>query len=181
MKKTIASTKSSLVSNKIRQKAVVGKQVQKQLAPAPAKKSSRKYANLKVAELTVAQLKELEARLRLLREEFKNSLKEKADQFNIAAHNESLIKGDDAEVAEKQRVNNAALQEIEFIKTRIQLVSRALSKINAGVYGICEETEEPIGYERLNIVPWAKYAVHVQEVRERKMREFRGNKTRAEL
>jgi len=145
------------------------------------KRASRRSANLGAAELTAVQLKELEQRLRRLREEFKISLTEKADYFNISSMNESLIKGDDAEVAEKQRVNNAALQELEFLKTRLQLVQRALYKINLGVYGICEETEEPIGYERLNIVPWAKFAVHIQEVRERKLREYRGSKTRAEL
>jgi DnaK suppressor protein len=164
MKRTTASAKQTVLSKKI-----------------AGQKLSRKYANLTVSELTVGQHRELELKLKKLREEFRSLLKEKANQFNIAAMNESITKGDDAEVAEKQRMNNAALQELEFLKTRLQLVSRAIAKINAGVYGICEETEEPIGFERLNIVPWAKYSVHIQEVRERKMKEFRANKTRAEL
>jgi RNA polymerase-binding transcription factor DksA len=112
--------------------------------------------------------------------EIKGALEDKSSTFNIAAHTESVIKGDDAEVAEKQRASNAALQELDILKTRLLLVRRALAKMEAGVYGICEETEEPIGYERLSVVPWARFAVHVQEKHERHMRDFRVNRLRSE-
>lgn len=89
---------------------------------------------------------------------------------------ESLIKGDDAEVAEKQRTSNAILQEIDMMKSRLGLVERALFKMKTGRYGFCEDTEEHIGFERLWAVPWARYSVSVQEKRERQMREFRGSR-----
>jgi len=130
--------------------------------------------------LTRTQLKDLEAKLIALKDELDLSIREKASLFNTLSYSESLIKGDDAEVAEKQRTNNAALQEIDILKHRVTLVKRALAKIEAGVYGLCEETEEPIGFERLNIVPWARYSIHVQEVRERKLRDFRVSKLAAE-
>ncbi len=101
--------------------------------------------------------------------------------FNTQAHNESLIKGDDAEVAEKQRQSNAALQEMDMLKNRLILVERALKKIEHGVYGICEETEEPIGFERLSVIPWARYGVKVQELREMKLREYRVSRLRSEV
>lgn len=131
--------------------------------------------------LTREQKRDLEKRLYGLKDELRMSIDEKANLVvNTAQLSESLIKGDDAEVAEKQRVSNAALQELDILKNRLTLVERAIAKMNAGFYGICEETEEPIGYERLMVVPWARYSVHVQEIRERKLREFRVSKLRAE-
>lgn len=131
--------------------------------------------------LSASQLRVLEDRLIELKNEIKEALASKSDVFNTQAINESLIKGDDAEVAEKQRQSNAALQEIDMLKNRLLLVERALKKMEQGVYGICEETEEPIGYERLIVIPWARYGVKVQELRERRLRDFRVNRLRAEV
>jgi len=130
--------------------------------------------------LSSKQVRDLEERLQGLKLELKTALEGKAGVFNTAALSESLIKGDDAEVAEKQRVSNAALQELDFLKNRLRLVERALAKMEIGVFGICEETEEPIGFERLSVVPWARYSVHVQELRERKMRDFKVSRLRSE-
>jgi len=41
-------------------------------------------------------------------------------------------------------------------------VNEALERIAAGVYGICEECEEPIGERRLNAIPWAKLCIRCQ-------------------
>jgi DnaK suppressor protein len=131
--------------------------------------------------LTAAQVEDLEQRLLSLRGEIKAALEGKSDLFNTQAHNESLIKGDDAEVAEKQRQSNSALQEMDMLKNRLILVERALKKIEHGVYGICEETEEPIGYERLSVIPWARYGVKVQELREMRLREYRVSRLRSEV
>ncbi len=131
--------------------------------------------------LSAKQIRELEAKLIRLRGEITAALSGKAHVFNIENHNESLIKGDDAEVAEKQRQSNAALQELDMLKNRLLLISRSLRKIEEGCYGFCEETEEPIGYERLLVIPWARYGVKVQELRERRLRDFKSNRLRAEL
>ncbi|MBS1982680.1 MAG: TraR/DksA family transcriptional regulator [Bdellovibrionales bacterium] len=142
---------------------------------APAKVVSRGELGL-----TKKQLKELHERLLELRAEFLSKINGKASTFQVGLEAESLIKGDDAEVAEKQRASNAALQELDFLKSRLALVQRAISKIEHGCYGVCEETEEEIGYERLSVVPWARYSVHVQELRERRQREFKVSRLRSE-
>jgi DnaK suppressor protein len=131
--------------------------------------------------LTKKQVDDLKKKLLELRETIRESVAYKTklavDRSNEC---ESLIKGDDAEVAEKQRSNNAILQEIDMMKTRLQQVERALYKIRAGAYGYCEETEEPIGFDRLWAVPWARYSVSIQELREKKLREFRNPRARVE-
>jgi DnaK suppressor protein len=137
---------------------------------------ARKSASM----LTMAQIRDLEKRLRSLQTELKSTLESKQSLFNVNESTESLTKGDDAEVAEKQRMNNAALQELDILKNRIKLIQRALLKIPQGGYGICEETEEPIGFERLSVVPWARFAVHVQEIKERNLRDYKVSRLRTE-
>jgi DnaK suppressor protein len=36
-------------------------------------------------------------------------------------------------------------------------IDRALGKMDAGTYGVSEKTGAPIPYERLAVVPWARY------------------------
>ncbi len=127
-------------------------------------------------ELTESQLEDLKQKLFRLREEVKLALTGKSEVFNASSHNESIIKGDDAEVAEKQRQSNAALQEMDMLKNRLVMVERALKKMEEGIYGLCEETEEPIAYERLIAIPWAQYGVKVQEMRERRLRDYKGTR-----
>jgi len=42
-------------------------------------------------------------------------------------------------------------------------ISDALHRLDAGIYGICMECEEPISAKRLDAVPWARYCVSCQE------------------
>lgn len=132
--------------------------------------------------LTKKQILELEKKLTTLKTELHDSIEEKADfVVNFGHQAENVIKGDDAEVAEKQRVSNSALQELDILKGRLQLVERALRKVEEGTYGCCEETEEPIGFERLSVIPWARFCVQVQEKRERTMRDFKVARSQSEL
>ena len=54
----------------------------------------------------------------------------------------------------------------------LEEIDRALAKIPTGRYGICEQSGDPIGFDRLQVRPWARYATAVNESRERE--EFRG-------
>jgi DnaK suppressor protein len=49
-------------------------------------------------------------------------------------------------------------------------INVALQKLETGEYGICEGTEEPIGYARLEIRPWARYSVEYKELKDRRDR-----------
>ena len=42
-------------------------------------------------------------------------------------------------------------------------VMEALKRIDDGVYGVCEETEEPIGYKRLFASPWTRLSIEAQQ------------------
>jgi len=50
----------------------------------------------------------------------------------------------------------------------LEQVEEALARIEAGTYGICLVTGEPINVERLDEVPVAKYSVKGKEILEKK-------------
>jgi len=49
-------------------------------------------------------------------------------------------------------------------------VMNALSKMENGEYGMCEGSDEPIGFRRLEIRPWARYSVEYKERMDRRNR-----------
>jgi RNA polymerase-binding transcription factor len=78
--------------------------------------------------------------------------------------------------------NDRATQESEFgleLRTRdrerklLKKIDSALSRIDDGSYGYCEETGEEIGLRRLEARPVATLCVEAQERRELAERQFR--------
>ena len=72
--------------------------------------------------------------------------------------------------------NDAATQEEEFrleLRTRdrerklISKIDQALSRIDDGSYGYCEDTGEPIGIKRLEARPMATLSIEAQERHEK--------------
>lgn len=61
--------------------------------------------------------------------------------------------GDQAEILESYAENTALVHELELRHTD---VLDALAKIDAGTYGVCEVSEEPIEAERLEADPAAR-------------------------
>ena len=52
-------------------------------------------------------------------------------------------------------------------------IDEALRRIDGGTYGICESTGQPIEYERLKVLPFARYCVAAQTEMERGKPRFR--------
>lgn len=46
-------------------------------------------------------------------------------------------------------------------------IEAALEKMRSGEYGVCEGTDEPIGFKRLELRPWTRYSVGYKEILER--------------
>lgn len=49
-------------------------------------------------------------------------------------------------------------------------VSEAVERFEEGNYGVCEETEEPIGFKRLQAQPWTRLSIEAQSDLERRNR-----------
>lgn len=70
------------------------------------------------------------------------------------------------------------MQRIQLVldgrKTLQYEVMAALKRMEEGNYGICEETEEPIGYKRLAAQPWTRLSLEAQQDFENRKRNRSG-------
>lgn len=67
---------------------------------------------------------------------------------------------DAAELSREQ--GDGALQ-VARARVRLREVERALEKMRAGTYGLSERSGLPIGYRRLEAVPWTRLAVDEED------------------
>lgn len=56
------------------------------------------------------------------------------------------------------------------VREHLLEVEFALSRIENGQYGLCEETQEPIESERLLALPWTRLSIEGAEIREAQRR-----------
>jgi DnaK suppressor protein len=78
----------------------------------------------------------------------------------------------DDNIEEMDQATNSQLQAVQLrvLDKEYKLlreVNRALEKFDSGEFGLCEGTEEPIGYPRLKVRPWARYGISYAEEKER--------------
>jgi len=89
-----------------------------------------------------------------------------------------LSANDNGEAKDEIDLANASsehwLNTIQYNKRNGELaqIDKALDKIQEGMYGICEECEEPIPEKRLHVRPFATMCVECQEDREKSSRPF---------
>lgn len=74
------------------------------------------------------------------------------------------------------RANNSYNREFMFSlsDTERQLliqVDEALARMDGGSYGACVHCSRPIGEQRLEAVPWARYCIDCQELKEKDLLE----------
>ena len=101
-------------------------------------------------------------KLLLTKEDILNRIKDARENFNR----------DDNKGGDEGDLTVRALEESQFLRLnerfRKQLVEieMALARIEAGSYGVCEETEEVIGNDRLLAIPWTRLSLEGAEIRE---------------
>jgi len=60
----------------------------------------------------------------------------------------------------------------ERIRSQILEVETALAKIERGLFGVCEETEEYISSNRLLALPWTRLSIEGAELRDQLSRKY---------
>ncbi|MBN2524867.1 MAG: TraR/DksA family transcriptional regulator [Deltaproteobacteria bacterium] len=114
--------------------------------------------------LTTKQASELQKQLLARKEALMNSINTRAETSTKIAPDELMEEFDQAAVSQDQAVTLRVMnKEVKLLEE----INHALAKFDEGEYGLCEGTEEPIGYRRLNAVPWARYSIEYKEQRER--------------
>lgn len=74
--------------------------------------------------------------------------------------------GDEADQTIRVLAETETLTMHERMRSQLVEVEMALARIEAGSYGICEETEEPIEKQRLLAIPWTRLSIEGAEIRE---------------
>lgn len=98
-------------------------------------------------------------------------LEKKAEILNRVRENQNEYHSRDRGGDETDQAIDALAEE-QFVNTQERLraqlmdIELALAKIEQGVYGVCEETEEFIEEKRLLAIPWTRLSIEGAEIRE---------------
>jgi DnaK suppressor protein len=80
--------------------------------------------------------------------------------------------GDEGDQTVRALAESEALSNNERLRTQLIEIEMALSRIDNGTYGICEETEEQIEADRLMAIPWTRLSIEGAEIRESIMKRY---------
>jgi DnaK suppressor protein len=80
--------------------------------------------------------------------------------------------GDEADLASAEYEQSTSLKIASKGTKLLAEIDHALGKLRDGTYGVCEGTEEPIGFRRLQARPWARYSLEFKEKLEREQRGY---------
>lgn len=117
--------------------------------------------NVAARHLSKKQIKDLKEKLLKELEKITHRTKE-SDIF-------CLNKNELRDVLDEANINIQAGQELRFRNREIfylKKINQALSRIDEKVYGICEDCDESISYERLMARPTAELCISCKEERE---------------
>jgi DnaK suppressor protein len=104
---------------------------------------------------------------------WKNEILREAQGTLIALQSESENHPDLADRASSETDRAIELRARDRQRKLIAKIDAALSRINEGTYGYCEDTGEPISLKRLEARPIATLSLEAQERHERNERVYR--------
>lgn len=105
-----------------------------------------------------------------MREDLLNRLR--TARLEVTAHDK--MSGDEIDQSVAQLSENHFMITQERARKQLMEVEFALARIQKGVYGICEETNEPIEPHRLLAIPYTRLSIEGAEIREALGRKFTG-------
>ena len=74
--------------------------------------------------------------------------------------------GDEGDQTLRALAESEFLSMHERLRKQLMEIESALARIEKGLYGICEETEETIEADRLLAIPWTRLSIEGAEIRE---------------
>ena len=92
----------------------------------------------------------------------------KRRQAYVSALKEASSEGDEADRSDVKALSEISQTELLRSQFLLAEANAALRRMRCGEYGYCEETGDPIGWERLQANPLARYCVEAQDRLERK-------------
>ena len=104
--------------------------------------------------LSPVELATLRERLERLRAE----LRARLGREQAAARDSGDRETEPMDAAEQTREQDDAVTFSERDRALLAEVDHALAKLERGSYGLSERSGDPIGFERLQAIPWTRYA-----------------------
>lgn len=111
-----------------------------------------------------------ECKRRLL--ELKQDLLNRARHQQVEFTAQEKSTGDEIDQTVAQLAENSFLAAQERLRKQLLEIEYALSRIQSGNFGICEETQEPIEVERLLALPYTRLSIEGAEIRESMGRRY---------
>ncbi|MCB0419799.1 MAG: TraR/DksA family transcriptional regulator [Bdellovibrionales bacterium] len=118
--------------------------------------------NLSKDIVTVCKMKLIDLRTELL-DQLAQQRKE---------HMERDVGRDDIDASQEVLAEHQFLTTNTRIRKQIIEIDHALGRIERGIFGVCEETEEPIEASRLMAIPWTRVSLEGAELREERSKRF---------
>ena len=125
----------------------------------------------KRAKYSAKFLASCKERLLEIKEESLNRVRSARQDLYSSEENKG---GDEADQTMRALAESELLSMNERMRRQLVEVEEALARIEAGTYGICEETEEPIEDARLVAIPWTRLSIEGAEIRESLNKRFAG-------
>lgn len=152
------------------------------LKKTPTKTKSSQNPKKSDAELAVDELlampesdymnEQQRAFFRQLLEEQKYDLLNNADKTTENLKQETIVVPDPADRATIEEEHALELRTRDRERKLLKKVEQAIARIDAGEYGYCDETGEPIGLARLLARPTATLSLEAQQRREMRQKMF---------
>ncbi len=108
--------------------------------------------------------------------DWRNELIEESQETINNLRGEVRDVGDEAERASRETENSLELRTRDRYRKLLGKIDQALSRVDDGSYGYCEETGEEIGLARLEARPIATLCLDAQERWELKQKQMRDSR-----
>lgn len=125
-------------------------------------------ASVTSTQKTLNVVDECRRKLVLAKQDILNRMKVTAERFK--ENNKNV--GDEIDQAVAQLEEYNLLINQERLRFQLSEIEFALARIEKNVFGICEETLEPIEEQRLLSIPWTRLSIEGAEIRERYKNHF---------
>jgi DnaK suppressor protein len=100
------------------------------------------------------------------KEQLLNSFIEMRRLFYDLSHEKG---GDEMDQSSRLQEEKSYIRNQKRIEDMLHEIECALMRIEKGIYGICEITNEPIEEQRLLLIPWTRYSIEGAEAKEEKI------------
>lgn len=118
-------------------------------------------------KITEKVIKECQDKLIKTKMDLLNRVREAREKLDLGEKG-----GDEADQTMRLLAEQEMLNLNDRLRSQLFEIESALSRIESGSFGFCEETEEAIEVERLRAIPWTRLSIEGAEIRESVNRRY---------